>query len=257
MSALINTYTGGGLLPAQDSTGAQTDAINLAAGKAYTQGQALGQVEGTGTAVNEVQTMTGTGTLSGGTYVLQYNGETTAAIAYNANNATIQAALEALPSIGVGGCTVGGGAFPGTPATFTFAGAGTTAGLHQALLNIISSITGGGTVAIALTTLGKPAGGYWDVYNDAASGVTAGLSTARRLLKHTSYVDSNGRIFMGTTLGAANHGNYDRTAASYHAGTFRASDIPNLDANGVADLGKLISGSTSTLSSPTTLLRMG
>jgi hypothetical protein len=43
--------------------------------------------------------MTESGTISGGTYTLTFNGQTTTAIAYNAGPAVIQAALEALSNI--------------------------------------------------------------------------------------------------------------------------------------------------------------
>jgi hypothetical protein len=74
-------------------------------------------------AVNEVQTLTITGTPTGGDFTLTFDGQTTAAIAYNANSAAVQAALEALSNIGVGDVTCGGGALPGTPVTITFSGA--------------------------------------------------------------------------------------------------------------------------------------
>lgn len=57
----------------------------------------IGPFQGSGTA--EVQTLTESGTISGGTYTLTYSGQTTAAIAYNAGPAVIQAALEALSNI--------------------------------------------------------------------------------------------------------------------------------------------------------------
>lgn len=251
----LDTYSGGGLNPVQDSVGAQTDAVNLAAGKSFPQGSALGQVLGSGTAVAEVQTLTATGTVSGGTYRLQYNGETTTSLAYNASNATIQAALEALPSIGTGGVTAGGGAFPGTPVTFTFAGS--LAGLSQPLIIAIGSVTGGGSVAVTRTTLGVPANGYWDLYDDAASGSTAGLAVARRLNKFAVTTDSQGRVYAGSAIGSSDNRAYTRTAVTYHAGTFKTADIPNLDANGCNDLGKLISGTTSVLTDAKTLLRIG
>jgi hypothetical protein len=47
--------------------------------------------------VNEVQRITITGTPTGGTFTLTFQGNTTAPIAYNASAATVVAALEALP----------------------------------------------------------------------------------------------------------------------------------------------------------------
>lgn len=256
----LNTYTGGGLRPVYDSEGAFTENVALAAAKYFPRGTVLGQVLGTGTAVAEVQTMTGTGTLTGGSYRLSFDGYVTAAIAYDASVATIELALEALANVGTDGILVGGGAFPGTPVTFTFANA--LAGLAQPLIQVISSITGGGTVAIARTTAGKPAKGYWDAYDDAAAGDFAGLAVARRLLQYDCRTDSNGRVWPGQTAGVSDNNRFDRYASTFFAGTFRTGDgtsllRPGLDAAAVADLGKLIAGSTATLTADTTILRIG
>lgn len=80
----------------------------------------IGPFQGSGTA--EVQTLTASGTVSGGTYTLTFGGQVTAALAYNASVATVQAALEALTNVVPGDVVVGGGAFPATPLTFTFYG---------------------------------------------------------------------------------------------------------------------------------------
>src|SRR5687768_16502058 len=70
---------------------------------------------------NEVQTITITGTPTGGTFKLAFRGKRTAAIAHNAAAAAVVSALEALPNIAAGDVTGGGGALPGTPVTITFA----------------------------------------------------------------------------------------------------------------------------------------
>jgi hypothetical protein len=80
----------------------------------------IGPFQGSGTA--EVQTLTASGTVSGGTYTLTFAGQTTSPIAYNASAATVQAALEALAAVVPGDVLVGGGPFPATPLTFTFYG---------------------------------------------------------------------------------------------------------------------------------------
>jgi hypothetical protein len=59
----------------------------------------------------------GTGGATAGTFTLSYNGQTTAALAYNAAAATIQAALEGLSTIGAGNVAVRGRA--GGPWTVT------------------------------------------------------------------------------------------------------------------------------------------
>jgi hypothetical protein len=80
----------------------------------------VGPYQAAGTA--EIQTLTASGTVSGGTYTLTLNGQTTGAIAWNASAATVQAALEALSNVVPGDVLVGGGAFPGAPLTFTWYG---------------------------------------------------------------------------------------------------------------------------------------
>ena len=97
---------------------------------------------------NAVQTLAVTGSPTGGTYKLGYDGFTTAALAYNANDAAIQAALQALPSIGSGNATVSSG-------VVTFAGA--LARRKVPLITLqVNALTGGTTptVTVANTTPG-------------------------------------------------------------------------------------------------------
>lgn len=61
------------------------------------------------------------GTVTGGTFTLTYDGQTTGNIAYNASAATVEAALEGLSNIGSGEATTTGSA--GGPWTVTFSGA--------------------------------------------------------------------------------------------------------------------------------------
>lgn len=104
---------------------------------------------------DEVQTLTITGTPTGGTFKLAFKGQTTANIAYNANAAAVQAALRALSRIGASGVTCSGGALPGTPVVITFGGK-----LGNQDVDTISvaanNLTGGTTpaVAVAETTKG-------------------------------------------------------------------------------------------------------
>ena len=97
---------------------------------------------------DEVQTLTKTGTWSGGTYTLTVLGQTTAAIAYDAVAATIQAAIRAAVALSddeatrlIGdGITVTGGPLSTTPVVVTF-----DAELSQNVAAItwdISSVTG-------------------------------------------------------------------------------------------------------------------
>jgi hypothetical protein len=102
---------------------------------------------------NAVQTLTTTGTPTGGTVPLTYDGRATT-VAFNAAAAAVQAALEALPNIGVGNVVCAGGPLP-TGITITFQGA-----LQKRPVPTIvtgsTGLTGGGspTGVIANTTPG-------------------------------------------------------------------------------------------------------
>lgn len=102
---------------------------------------------------NEVQTLSITGSPTGGTFTITYSGQTTAAIAYNASAAAVQAALEALSNIAVGDVTCAGGTLPGTAVTITFTGA--LANIDVDLITATSSLTGGTAPAIVRTETTK------------------------------------------------------------------------------------------------------
>lgn len=104
----------------------------------------------------ERQTISVTGTVSGGTYTITWNGQTTAPLAHNANAATIQTALEALGFIKPGDVVVGGGALPTTPATVDFTGRYAGVNVSQMTINS-GSLTGGGSYSVATTTPGADA----------------------------------------------------------------------------------------------------
>jgi hypothetical protein len=118
-------------------------------------GKRLQEYTGAGD-VNEVQTITITGTPTGGSITLVFEGERTAAIAYNAAAAAVQTALEGLPNLDPGDVTVTGGPGPGTPWAVTFVG-DDRGGRSVELLQAESGLTGGTTptVTVAQTVQGS------------------------------------------------------------------------------------------------------
>jgi hypothetical protein len=107
---------------------------------------------------NEVQTITITGTPTGGSFTITVNGETTTAIPYNATAAQVLAALLALPSFVYGDLATGGGPLPGTPVTVTFQGR--YSGSNVAQMTTTDSLTGGTTPASAVTTTTPGVAGF-------------------------------------------------------------------------------------------------
>lgn len=108
--------------------------------------EADGLYEPFASASNEVQSITISGAPTGGTFTLTFNGETTAAIAYNASAAAVQAALEALGLIDPGDVAVTGSG----PYAVTFKGK--YAGVNVTQITGTASFTGGTSPAIATAT---------------------------------------------------------------------------------------------------------
>lgn len=145
-------------------------------------------------AVAEAQTITISAT--GGTFTISGNGNTTAAIAFNASAATVQAAVR-----GLGGAyaeaSVSGSA--GGPYTITYPFA---TGDVAALTTNAASLTGGaGTAVVATSTAGVSSG----TYGPFASNATDGRQTLARgrcfILNET--VTETGPL--GLALQAADH----------------------------------------------------
>jgi hypothetical protein len=97
----------------------------------------------------EVQTVTITGGPAGGTFTLTYSAQTTAGIAYNANAAAVQSALEALSNLAPGDLVVTGGPGPATPYVVTFAAS--LGNVDQMTANG-AGLTGGVTPAVGVVT---------------------------------------------------------------------------------------------------------
>ena len=123
----------------------------------FPSGLALGKITSSGlygpyaANVSEVQTVTITGTPTGGTFTLTFDGVTTAAIAYNATAAAVQTALEGLPNIQPGDVVCTGGALPGTLVTVTFAGRWLGKNVPQ-MTAASGSLTGGSSPTVTVAT---------------------------------------------------------------------------------------------------------
>jgi hypothetical protein len=100
---------------------------------------------------DEVQTVTITGSPTGGTYTLTFSGQTTSGIAYDATAGAVQSALVALSNIASGDVVCAGGPHPGTPVTVTFGGAYDGVDVPQMTASA-ASLTGGTSPAVTVTT---------------------------------------------------------------------------------------------------------
>ena len=162
---------------------------------------------------SEQQTITVTGTPTGGTFTLTFNGATTAAIAYNAAASAVVTALEALPNIGAGNVTGSGGALPGTPVVITFANQLAKQNVNQ--MTAAHAFTGGTTPAIAVTT------------TTAGSALDSGLYVAHRglIVKKASQAGTNNVVTPWAGSGTI-FGVLARTVEFFDTSDISNADVP-------------------------------
>lgn len=101
-----------------------------------------------GAGTNEEQTITITGTPTGGTFTLTFDGETTDPIDWDASAGEVQAALEALDAFTPGDVIVTGGPFPGTAMVVEFSGDYGSEPVE--LMTGADSLTGGTNPAVGI-----------------------------------------------------------------------------------------------------------
>jgi hypothetical protein len=151
--------------------------------------------------VAEVQTVT-LANATGGTFTLTLSGQTTAAIAYNASAATVQAALEALSNVGVGKASVSGSA--GGPYTGTFdRSLGNVAQMTADATSLTSGTTA--TVTVATTTAGN-AGGLWGPYASGATDGRASVTRGNAVILNETILEDSGLAGQATDITGALEG---------------------------------------------------
>lgn len=105
----------------------------------------------------EVQTVTITGTPTGGSFTLTFDGQTTGAIDFDATAAELKTALDGLSNLVALDTTTAGGPLPGTAVTVTFATTGAYAGMDVPQMTADGALLTGGTsptVTVTTTTQG-------------------------------------------------------------------------------------------------------
>jgi trimeric autotransporter adhesin len=190
-----------------------------------------------GSGTNEIQVITLGGSPTGGTFTLTYSGQTTGNIAYNADAATVDAALEALSNIGAGDVGVTGSA--GGPWTVEFTGA--LAATDVALLTA-SSANLVGTSEQQVISLGTASGGTFTLtYSGQTTGniaYNADAATVEAALEGLSNIGAG----EATTTGSAG-GPWTVAFSGALAGT----DLPEITVDGTNLTGKLAVGVTETV----------
>lgn len=229
-------FNAGTLQPINNPDLARQIAVKLGASVTLLKGTVLGEVT---TGVNAAQTIDTTGVPTGGTFKLGFRGSTTTALAFDCTLAAMDAALEALASIGAGNVTCTGGALP-TEILVTFTG--DLAAQPVELITLVTNALTGGTaptVTIVNTTPGITDKGF----KAYATGSSDGSETARGFLAIDCYTDANGLITYGLISTGGEHGEKHLTAPLWVHGDFDSRELVGLDAAGLADMGgRIISG---------------
>lgn len=168
----------------------------------------------TGEPVNEVQTVTVTGTPTGGNTVWDFEGDATD-IAYNATTTAVATALQALSTIGSGNVAVTGSAMN---YTITFQGA--LAGKNVSQINVTSELTGGTAPAVTSgTTTQGSAGNLLIVEDDTtgASDIRAFCFDGMDGTNHVRFYIPRGEVTArkGVTYNAATQTEYGMTITAY------------------------------------------
>lgn len=231
----VYNFTQQMLRPVRDPSLAKMQAVNAVAGT-YAKGTVLGQLSAGAT--NDVQTLTLSGSPTGGTVKLSLtfpagNTQTTATIAYNASAATVQSAIAALSNVGSGNVTVTGSA--GGPWTVTFGGL-LAARPVPVLVLATNSLTGGSTPSLGIvhTTTGSQ-GGAFGAY---ASGNSDGTEVPKCILAIDCVVGTDGFVSYGVGVsGGGLWGEKGLTVPAYYSGDFNTADLVGFDANAATKLG--------------------
>lgn len=248
----MDTYSNQKVEPIYPVEGGMSE-LNFKPGLTIAAGTVLGQATASA-AVNEVQTITPTSTCTGGTFGLTiagvdggtYSAKTAAGsvlLPWNITNAALKISLDALlleagygalDGIVAPAVAITNGPVP-LATTITFSTAGGGAGIDWPLMVIdTTNITGGGSLAMVATTAGVTVG-LWEAYVDSTT-------VAQAIAVYSFRTDNLGRVVFGGANSVAQDGLYSKTAPAWFKGRFKTADLTGLDANGVADLGRLESG---------------
>jgi hypothetical protein len=185
---------------------------------------------------NERQTI-GAHDSTGGTFTLTYSGQTTAAIAWNANAATVQAALEALSNVAPGDVAVTGGPLP-AQTTVEFKGAIGESNVTQMTSNGTNLTGGSDTVPIATTVAGVAPNTNADkaatVWVIDADGLDPGTAARTRILDALEDVRELGFAFAVRPPG------YDDVNVTFTAVSYPGWDAADVQARAIETVGQLL-----------------
>jgi hypothetical protein len=184
------TYNGRKVVPLYRPDMAIELPVNLAPSTVFGRGTVIAEIT---SAANDVQTLTVTGTPTGGSLTIQVTDPLTGALGsyilpYNSSAGAAQTLIRAVLGANI---TVTGGALPGTPLVFT--ASGSFVGLPLAPQTILTNgLTGGTTPAGAFvhTTTGRTKGTYGPITTAVRAGSTSPRPSSATIVRPTPAASS-------------------------------------------------------------------
>ena len=229
----ILAWSGARCEPVKDVEESHIDNVQLS-NATYLAGQIIGELVG----VKAQETLDTTGTVSGGTFTITVGGQTTAAIAFNADAATVRAALELISTVGVGGILPITGTLAGDNMLITF----TTPGAKTVTVDS-ALITGGGSIGITHTTVGTA--GTPGTYAAYDIDGLLGAQYPTHILEY-GFVVSGGLYYLGDTASSEHLQSY-KYAPAWRGGLFDCADLVGFDVNAMTLMNaRLIGGDVDT-----------
>lgn len=235
-TAAIATFSARRLDPLRHPELVTVRAVNLKASTTFLAGMVLAELAGN----DEIQTVTIAGGATGGTFTITFGGQTTSAIPYASTAAVVQAALEALSSIGAGNIYV-------TKAADVYTLTFRNALGQQNVAQVTASATGltGGTPTItpATGTAGAAGTGPAGVYAPYLAGASDGSQLPRGFCQYDCVTDAGGNIVFGAgPAGTSEWGQTRKDAPMLVSGVFKTDDLVGFDANALSLMGRLVQG---------------
>lgn len=205
--------------------------VNLAPNTSYARGQLLRQ---SGSATNDVQTVTIGGAPTGGTFPLTVTNPLTgqvATVAVNWNSTTAQTQALVAPLFSPGTVTVTGATFPGAQ-VFTFTG-NLAATPVPAITVATTGLTGGTPTAASVHTTTGVAANQYIIYPGSSGAVNA-------ILPFACQTDAAGNITLSSVSGQSGGmwGQQYESATAYFTGYFDTLQLVGYDANALSVMGK-------------------
>lgn len=228
---VTNSYTQASLNAYKFADLVRMDDFDVSANEVIALGAVVAQL--TGVNANDVQTLTNTAT--GGTFTLTFGNTvtytTTALTCTTLTAAQLQTALQALPNIGAGNCTVTGGPFSSGAGSLVVTFNGALANNRQTLMVINNGSATGGSVTIAHTTTGNRQGAIVNYNGTLVANPTTAMTLGAAGADGTLAAGTYSLTYTKVTAAGESLPNYPATIAISATNHIAVTSITGMEAS--------------------------